>query len=197
MKALNIYLSGVGGQGIGLLSEVLGQSCLAAGHEVRGSDTHGIAQRHGPVVSHLRLGPGPMTPRVPPGQADVVVALERLEALRGAVKMLKAGGTVVYYDTVYQPIHVRMGRAQYPTVEELAAAVSEVGGKVARIKLADLDDPRMQNVALFARVVALGLIDGLDEQIAEQALREAVPPKVLDANLEVFKRALALEQPDG
>jgi indolepyruvate ferredoxin oxidoreductase beta subunit len=193
MKPMNIYLCGVGGQGIGLLSEVLSQACLAAGHEVRGSDTHGIAQRHGTVISHLRLGPGPATPRVPPGEAGLVVALERLEAMRGAVGMLRQGGTVVYYDTVYQPIHVRMGRHEYPTNEQLAEAVGEVGGEVERVKLDDLDDPRMQNVALFARVVSLGLIEGLDTATAETALRDAVPPKVLDANLSVFHRALKSE----
>jgi len=191
MKPMNIYLCGVGGQGIGLLSEVLSQACLAAGHEVRGSDTHGIAQRHGTVVSHLRLGPGPATPRVVPGQADLVVGLERLEAMRGAVKMLRQGGTVLYYDTVYQPIAVRMGQAEYPSNEALAEAVSEIGGTAARVQLDGLDDPRMQNVALIGRLVALGLIENVDEATVERALRDAVPAKALDANLAVFKQALA------
>jgi indolepyruvate ferredoxin oxidoreductase beta subunit len=191
MKPMNIYLCGVGGQGIGLLSEVLSQACLAAGHEVRGSDTHGIAQRHGTVVSHLRLGPGPATPRVVPGQADLVIGLERLEAMRGAVKMLKQGGAVVYYDTVYQPIAVRSGQAEYPTAEVLAEAVGELGGTVERVKLEGMDDPRMQNVALIGRLVALGLIENVDAAVVEKALREAVPPKALDANLAVFEQALA------
>jgi indolepyruvate ferredoxin oxidoreductase beta subunit len=191
MKPMNIYLCGVGGQGIGLLSEVLSQTCLAAGHELRGCDTHGIAQRHGTVVSHLRLGPGPATPRVVAGQADLVIGLERLEALRGAVNMLKQGGTVLYYDTVYQPIAVRMGQAEYPSNEALAEAAAEVGGKVERVKLEGLDDPRMQNVALIGRLVALRLIENVDAARAEAALREAVPPKALDANLAVFRQALA------
>lgn len=191
MKPMNIYLCGVGGQGIGLLSEVLSQACLAAGYEVRGSDTHGIAQRHGTVISHLRLGPGPATPRVVPGDADLVIGLERLEAMRGAVKMLKRGGTVVYYDTVYQPIAVRMGQAEYPSNEALAEAVAESGGEVARVKLEGMGDPRMQNVALIGRLVALGLIENLDAAKAEAALRDAVPPKALDANLAVFQQALA------
>jgi len=190
MKPMNIYMCGVGGQGIGLLSEVLSQACLAAGHEARGSDTHGIAQRHGTVVSHLRLGPGPATPRVVPGEADLVIGLERLEAMRGAVKMMKRGGTVLYYDTVYQPIAVRMERAEYPSTGDLADVAGEIGGKAERVRLEGMDDPRMQNVALIGRLVALGLIENVTEEIAEQALRDAVPPKVLDANLAVFKQAL-------
>jgi indolepyruvate ferredoxin oxidoreductase beta subunit len=191
MDPLNVYLIGVGGQGIGLLSEVLSQACLAAGHDARGCDTHGLAQRHGTVVSHLRLGDRPYPPRVPPGQADLVIGLERLEALRGAATMLKPGGTVVYYDTAYQPIHVRTGEAPYPTADDLAQAVSERGGTLERVFLEQLDDPRMQNVALLGRIVGRGLIAGVDAALTEAALRDAVPPKALDANLEVFRRAVA------
>ncbi|GAG76749.1 unnamed protein product, partial [marine sediment metagenome] len=107
MKPMNIYLTGVGGQGIGLLSDVLALACVRAGYRVRGCDTHGLAQRGGTVVSHLRIGDSLFGPRVPPGQADLVVGLERLEALRAARAMLKSGGRLLYYDAVYQPIHVR------------------------------------------------------------------------------------------
>ena len=88
---LNIYLSGVGGQGIGMLTETLGQACLAAGHAVHGCDTHGLAQRGGTVISHLRLGDGVFTPRVPEGEAHLVIALERLESLRGVQTHLRGG----------------------------------------------------------------------------------------------------------
>jgi len=158
---LNIYLCGVGGQGIGLLAEVLGQSCLAAGHTVRGCDTHGLAQRHGTVVSHLRLGPAALMPRVPSGRAHLVVGLERLEALRAVKPMLGPGGTVVYYDTVYQPIAVRMGQSRYPSAEDLESAVKAKGGILERVFIDDLADPRMQNVALLGRIVGTGVIEGL------------------------------------
>jgi indolepyruvate ferredoxin oxidoreductase beta subunit len=191
MKPTNVYLIGVGGQGIGLLSEVLSQACLAAGHAARGCDTHGLAQRHGTVVSHLRLGDRPYPPRVPPGQADLVIGLERLEALRGIVSMLKPGGTAVYYDTAYQPVHVRTGEAPYPSAADLQQAVDDRDGTLERVLLDGLDDPRMQNVALLGRIVARGLIEGVTAELTEAALREAVPPKALDANLEVFRRAAA------
>lgn len=73
----------------------------------------------GIVVSHLRLGEQALTPRVSPGTADVVLALERLEALRATAIYLKPGGTVVYYDTEMQPIHVRLGLAEYPSAEDI------------------------------------------------------------------------------
>jgi indolepyruvate ferredoxin oxidoreductase beta subunit len=188
---LNIYLCGVGGQGIGLLAEVLGQACLAAGHPVRGCDTHGLAQRHGTVVSHLRLGPAALMPRVPAGRAHLVVGLERLEALRAVKPMLGQGGTVVYYDTVYQPIHVRMGRNRYPDTADLEQAVAARGGRLERVFFDDLADPRMQNVALLGRVVGTGVIEGLTMAAAETALAAAVPARLLDENLAVFRRAAA------
>lgn len=189
MKPMNVYLCGVGGQGIGLLAEVLARACLAAGHAVHGCDTHGLAQRGGIVVSHLRLGERLHTPRVPPGEADLVVALERLEAARAAATMLAAGGMVVYYDTVYQPVHVRMGRADYPGPAQLEQAVAARGGRLERVFLEDLPDARMQNVALLGRLAAVGAVEGVTPAVVRRALEEVVPPRARDANLEVLGKA--------
>ncbi len=186
MKPMNIYLSGVGGQGIGLLTEILSRACLAAGHTVHGCDTHGLAQRGGTVVSHLRLGEAFHTPRVPAKKADLVIGLERLEALRAADLMLAPGKAVVYYDTMYQPIHVRMGRQPYPKNDVLKRVAKEKGARVERVFVDDLPDPRMQNVALLGRIAALGLIEGVSTQVVEDALREVIPEKALDSNLAVF-----------
>lgn len=195
MSSFNIYMCGVGGQGIGMLSEVLSRACLDAGHKIMGCDTHGLAQCGGIVVSHLRLGDGVRTPRVPDGSADLVIALERLEALRAADAMLASSGTVIYYDTIYQPIHVRMGKTSYPEAEALEEAVKTRGGKVERVHLDDIEDPRMQNVALLGRLAATGVIEGVSAEIIEQALRDALPAKALAANLAVFEQAVAKMPP--
>lgn len=188
---MNIYLAGVGGQGIGLLSEVLVRACLAAGHNVKGVDTHGLAQRGGIVVSQIKLGPKLYTPRINPGEADLVVGLEMLEAYRAAVHMLREGGTVVYYDSAYQPIHVRMGLAEYPTAEQFEAVVREKGGRLEPVHLDDLPDPRMQNSALLGRVASLGLIPGVSAAMIEAALLETVPAAHVESNRAVFERAAA------
>ncbi len=188
MKPRNIYLAGVGGQGIGLLASTLTKACLLAGYRVRSCDTHGLAQRGGTVISHLRIGDELFTPRVPPGQADIIIGLERLEALRASATMLKPSGTVLYYDAVYQPIHVRMGLAEYPAAKQLEAVVRKRGGQLERVFLEDLLDPRMQNIALLGRLAALGAIEGVTKEVLEQALRENVPPKVLEPNLAVFSK---------
>jgi indolepyruvate ferredoxin oxidoreductase beta subunit len=97
----NIYMTGVGGQGIGMLSEVLLRAADYAGYDVKAVDTHGLAQRGGMVVSHLRIGKQVYAPLVPKGEADMVVSLERHEAFQALIHMLKPGGVLIYYDAVW------------------------------------------------------------------------------------------------
>ncbi|MEJ2041523.1 MAG: 2-oxoacid:acceptor oxidoreductase family protein, partial [Desulfosarcinaceae bacterium] len=111
MKAYNIFMTGVGGQGIGLLSEVLIRAADHAGFTVKAVDTHGLAQRGGIVTSQLRIGSTVYTPLIPEQEADLVVALERHEALRGMNLMARENGTLIFYDTVWQPLDVRLGEA--------------------------------------------------------------------------------------
>ncbi|WP_218188016.1 2-oxoacid:acceptor oxidoreductase family protein [Desulfosarcina cetonica] len=110
MKAFNIYLTGVGGQGIGLISETILRAADHAGHAVKSVDTHGLAQRGGIVVSHIRLGTEIFSPLVPAGRADLVIALERHEALRAMATQLKPKGVLVYYNTSWQPLSVRLNQ---------------------------------------------------------------------------------------
>lgn len=188
-EMLNIYVSGVGGQGIGMLTETLGQACIAAGHEVHGCDTHGLAQRGGTVISHLRLGDGVFTPRVPEGEAHLVIALERLEALRAVQTHLAEGGALLYYDAAYQPIAVRMDKAVYPEISAIDEAVSLRKATTHRVFVDGLEDPRMQNSALLGVLAAKGLVPGVDLTVAEAALRASVPQAALEANLAVFHKA--------
>jgi indolepyruvate ferredoxin oxidoreductase beta subunit len=189
MKSTNIYLCGVGGQGIALLSEVMIRACIEAGYEVKGVDTHGLAQRGGVVVSHLRIGQKVFTPMIPPGQADIVIAMERLEGLRGALTMLKRGGTLVYYNTVQQPTGVRKGEAQYPSEEIVEDLLTRREITIEKVFVPKLPDPRMQNVALLGRLSTMNLIDGLSEEILSETLRTIVPPHALETNLVVFEQA--------
>jgi indolepyruvate ferredoxin oxidoreductase beta subunit len=191
MDTLNIYLCGVGGQGIGLLSEVMIRSAVDAGYQVMGADTHGLAQRGGTVASHLRLGEHVFTPIVPAQQADIVLALERLEGLRALQKMLKPGGTLMYYDSEYQQISVRTGQEKYPTNADVQAAAKKRGATAIAVSEDDLPDPRMQNVVLIGHVARAELIEKLTPKRFEQVLRSVVPPKVLEQNLAVFLKATA------
>ncbi len=188
-KNMNIYLCGVGGQGIGLLSEVLFRACSYSGYKVRGCDTHGLAQRGGSVVSHLRLGSDIFTPLVEPGTADLVIALERLEGWRAVSQMLRAGGDLVYFDAVYQPIDVRIGHNRYVEPGTIQQFVTGRGGRVFVATADAVPDPRMQNVALLGLVAREGLVPGLTAEALLGAIREVVPARALEANVAVFERA--------
>ncbi|GAB1458080.1 hypothetical protein MASR2M48_33880 [Spirochaetota bacterium] len=158
-EVFNIYMSGVGGQGIGLLSEILARAADHAGMILRACDTHGLAQRGGMVSSHLRLGKA-FSPLVPDGQADLVIALERTEALRAAHDMLKPGGVLIWYDAAWQALDVRLGENPQIVPNDVMAAVVQKEGKAYKVLQDDLPDTRMQNVAVVSQLLKLRLIPG-------------------------------------
>ena len=187
-ERFDIFVIGVGGQGIGLLSETLVRAADHAGMPVKGVDTHGLAQRGGIVASHVRIGAGAHSPLVMAGQADMVAALERHEALRGMNHFLKDGGTLVYYDAVWQPLHVRL--KQEPEVSP-AAVMAECRARAVRevrVFRNDLADPRMQNVAVLAEICRLNLIPGLAAGHYEAALGDLLDGAMLEKNLALFQR---------
>lgn len=191
MERYDVFLIGVGGQGIGLLSEALLRAADAAGLAVRGVDTHGLAQRGGVVSSHLRIGASAHSPMVSRGRAQLVVALERHEALRGASEWAAPGGTLVYYDAEWQPLPVRLGQAQAIDAAAVAAECDRRGMTCARVFVEDLPDTRMQNVAVLAEIARRGLLPGVGRECYRQALSDLLSGPALEANLELFDRLAA------
>lgn len=190
-SAFDIYMIGVGGQGIGLLSEALLRAVGAAGLEARGVDTHGLAQRGGTVVSHLRIGPNAWSPLVREHRADLVIALERHEALRGLQTYLRPGGTLVAYDAVWQPLPIRLGKAQTPTWDQVEAEGRRWQARVVRVFTDDLPDPRMQNVAVLAALIRHKLLPDVTAAHLEEALGDLLSGGKLTANLGLLHRLLA------
>ena len=190
MKSFNIYLCGVGGQGIGLLSEIILRAADHAGYIAKAVDTHGLAQRGGIVVSHIRLGNTVHNPLIPEQCADLVVGLERHEALRAMQIALKDGGTLVYYDTVLQPLPVRLGTAYEASKDEVGMAASARGITVHIVTLPDLPDPRMQNIAVLARVYREQLIPDVAVHHFENAMNDLLQGKALESNLSILKQVL-------
>ena len=121
MATRNIMIVGVGGQGTLLTSRILGGLALQAGFDVKLSEVHGMAQRGGSVVTYVRYGEQVAEPIVEEGCADVIIAFERLEALRYA-HYLKKGGVLIVNDQRIDPMPVVIGAAQYPEhiLEELS-----------------------------------------------------------------------------
>ena len=109
----NIMIVGVGGQGTLLTSRIIGKAALEAGYDVKISEVHGMAQRGGSVVTFVRFGDKIHEPVVEEGQADVIIAFERLEALRYS-HFLKKDGVLVVNDCRIDPMTVVIGAKQYP-----------------------------------------------------------------------------------
>ncbi len=183
-KVTNILLAGVGGQGTLLASEVLSEALMIAGHDVKKSEIHGMSQRGGSVVSHVRFGPKVFSAIIPEGGADILFGFELLESYR-YLPWLKKGGKVVVNDLKIIPAPVAMGQAEYPAdiPEKLRAAVADsrvVNGMALAEQAGNL---RTVNIALLG---ALSCELDIPEEAWQQALRNMVPERFLDANLKAF-----------
>ncbi len=118
MNEINIIISGTGGQGVVLVSELLGNAAVNGGVAVKGSEVLGMAQRGGSVFSNLRLGGDVIAPMTPEGKVDVLVAVEPSEALRN-IHFLAKNSVVVLNTTTVMPYTVYLGQSGYPTSDEI------------------------------------------------------------------------------
>jgi len=187
---INIYMIGVGGQGIGLLSEVLIRAADYAKLNVRGVDTHGLAQRGGTVQSHLRVGKGIYSPLIQKGTADIVIALERTEALRGLQSYLKEAGTLIYYNTSWQTLDVRLENTNEVKKVDINKAAEKLNAEVIEIYKEDLDDTRMQNVVLLAEILKQDILSGIKKEDYINALKDLMKGNKLENNLKLFRSIL-------
>jgi len=186
MKKFNIYLTGVGGQGIGLISEILLRAADYAGFNVKSVDTHGLAQRGGIVVSQIRMGRNIYTPLIPAGESDLVVALERHEALRGMSNALKDGGVLIYYNTIWQPLDVRLKNANEVTEDMISRECQKRDIKEIRVFEPELKDIRMQNITVLADIAILELVPGINHENYLKAMMDLMEGKKLEDNLKLF-----------
>ena len=184
-ETTNVLLAGVGGQGVLVASEALALTALQEGLEAKQSEVHGVAQRGGSVVSHVRFGPRVYSPLIPCGEVDVLYAAERLEAVRYA-HYLKPGGAVVMSNHVIKPIQlVDQEEKPYPDdVVDFLRGKGYVVSPVAALEAAiELGDKRCANVVLLG-VLATRL--SLTGESWQHALASRFPEKILDLNRRAF-----------
>jgi indolepyruvate ferredoxin oxidoreductase beta subunit len=184
---MDIYIIGVGGQGIGLLSEAIIRAADYAGLPIRGTDTHGLAQRGGTVSSCVRLGSHAHSALIQDHCGDMVIALERNEALRGLNSHLRAGGTLVYYDTQWQPLLVRLGKEPSLKSEDISAECLRRSIQEYRIIPTALSSPKMQNIALLASIAKYNCIPNITPSHYEEALKDLLEGNKLEKNLSLFR----------
>lgn len=183
METKNIMIVGVGGQGTLLTSRILGGITMEAGFDVKLSEVHGMAQRGGSVVTFVRFGSKVAEPIVEEGCADLLIAFERLEALRYA-HFLKKEGVIVVNDWRIDPITVVTGAAAYP--ENILEKLSEKY-KVYSVNAME-EAEKLGNVKAF-NVIVLGLAArhmDFDRELWLKVIEDTVPPKTVEINKKAF-----------
>ena len=188
---LDFALVGVGGQGIVLASDLLAAVGLAAGYDVKKTDSLGMSQRGGSVVSFVRWGEQVRSPLPPAGECDVVVALEKLEAARGAV-LVRPGALAVVNDHAIRPPSVSSGLESYPTDDEvrrLFRARDVEPHFVDGPALANqIGNPRVVNVVLLGFVAASM---PLPYALWQDTLASLLPERIRQVNLRALERGRA------
>lgn len=183
MAVKNIMIVGVGGQGTLLTSRVLGGLAIAGGYDVKLSEVHGMAQRGGSVVTFVRYGEKVAEPIVEEGQADVIIAFERLEAMRYA-HFLKKDGALVINDWRINPMPVVIGAAKYPEgiLEELKKD-HKVYAVNATEESKKLGNPKVFNMIVLG--VAAQHMD-FSKEDWYKVIESTVPPKTIEINKAAF-----------
>jgi indolepyruvate ferredoxin oxidoreductase beta subunit len=185
---VGFLLVGVGGQGTLLASNVLAHVGVRAGFDVKKAEVHGMAQRGGSVTSHVRWADKVYSPLIARGEVDVLVAFEKLEALR-YIEFLRTGGMALINDQRIIPITVTTGGAAYPEDERLRAALSKITGDVHWVDgvgiAEELGNLRVANVVLLG---ALSAILDMDEDVWLQIIEQRVPERYVDLNRQAFRR---------
>ena len=188
---INVLLAGVGGQGVLVASETLALAGLAEGLEAKQSEVHGVAQRGGSVVSHVRIGPKVHSPLIRCGDGDVLYGAERLETLRFA-HYVKPGGLIVMDDRPVRPIQLP-DEPEQPYPEGVDAFLRSKGFEVIVVQgleaAVKLGDKRCANVVLLG---ALSTRLTLADESWQAAIRRRFPEKILDLNLHAFEEGRRL-----
>lgn len=190
MEIKSILIVGVGGQGTLLTSRVLGSVLNGQGYDVKMSEVHGMAQRGGSVVTHVRYGDKVYSPIIDIGNADILLAFENMEALRWQ-HYLKDDGMLIVNNQQIDPMPVITGSAEYPddVIDKIKAQKKNTIVVDAYDIASGLGNIRVVNTVLLG-VLAKNL--PLDVKLWEKAISETVPTKTVDINLAAFRQGYDL-----
>ena len=181
-----MMIVGVGGQGTLLASRILGAALLDCGYDVKVSEVHGMSQRGGSVVTYVRFGDKVSSPIIEKGEADIILAFEKLEAARW-LEYLKPDGKIIVNTQQIDPMPVVMGAAEYPegVIEALKAAGADVETVDALPMAVEAGNSKAVNVILIGAMAKNMAVVEKEKWI--KALTESVPPKFLELNLKAFE----------
>jgi indolepyruvate ferredoxin oxidoreductase, beta subunit len=181
----DILIAGVGGQGTILTGRVIAALAIAEGLDVKTAETHGMAQRGGSVITHVRIADKVYSPLIPQGDGDILLSFEKLEALRW-LPFLSTKGTVIVNTQELEPMPVLTGQTSYP--DEI---LSEIEGKVAKMIAVDAlavdpvtQNPRMVNTFLLG---ILAQIMPFEKEKWLKIMEQEIKAKLVEINKKAFE----------
>ncbi len=184
---------GVGGQGLMLVSNIIGLTCAEYGLNIRTAETHGLAQRSGSIYTHIRIGDDVFSPLIPYGEADVLLGMEAIETLR-YIEFLKPNGVIILNEYIWQPVQSTFDRVidsevKYIEFQDIIEKMKMVTNRIFILNASDLalkaGNPLTSNVILLG---ALSKIEGfpISKDQLKSMIPNVVPNKAIDANLKAF-----------
>lgn len=186
MDALNLLITGAGGQGIILASDIVGETAIAAGYDIKKTDSLGMAQRGGSVISHLRIAEKVFSPLIRLGAVDILFSLEKLEAVRWA-HYLKPGGVALINDHALPPLSVSLGGAGYPPDEEVNRILRAYTDRVYLVAgtagARSLGNPKTMNVFMLG---CLSHFMPFPVVTWQETISDRLPGKIKQINLDAF-----------
>jgi len=189
MKPYNIYISGVGGQGIIKTSTVIGEASMKSNMPVVMSEVHGMAQRGGGVSTEMKIGEA-YSPIIENGSADILISFEPIEALRAIPKISCNTSVIVNKSPIY-PFNLRESEISYPEVEIILAELEKKSLKVFAL---DADEiARKSGHILSMNMVMLGsatAVNGfpLKKDVIIDSMVANLPEKSLNINLVAYEK---------
>jgi indolepyruvate ferredoxin oxidoreductase beta subunit len=188
MKKEDLLMVGVGGQGVILASNILGNAAIAEGYDVKKTDTLGMAQRGGSVISHVRLADKVFSPLIKEGEVDIIVAFEKLETARWS-HYLKPGGLAIMNNLSLPPLSVSLGSDQYPSDSQIVDMVRQCTDRIhvidgARCE-AELGNSRLLNTFMLGYT---SLFLPIRVQTFTEVIAQHLPSRIRQINLDAFER---------
>lgn len=186
MNKIDLLITGVGGQGIILASDIIGVAAIAAGYDVKKTDTIGMAQRGGSVISHVRLAEKVWSPLIKKGEVDILLALEKLEGARWA-SYLRANGIAIVNNHALPPLSVSLRIDRYPSDSEIADILKQRTERIYFVagtrKAQELGNIRTLNLFMLG---CASVFMPLTIQTWKSSILQRLPPQIQQINLAAF-----------
>ncbi len=188
MKKLDLLITGAGGQGIILASDIIGETAIAAGYDVKKTDTIGIAQRGGSVISNVRIARQVRSPLIKQGEVDLLLALEKLEAARWAY-YLRPGGIAILNNHALPPLAVSLGNERYPGDEEIHDIIKQRTDRIYFIegtrRARELGNIRTLNMFMLG---CASLFMPFPVRVWQDSISQRLPPNIRQINITAFNQ---------